>query len=175
MIEHGNDDNDHDRLKFKRKKKGGRKPKGRKQDVNRTTDELDVDVEADFDDLPEPLLDRARALLALAARPKSLSCRERERILISNFLEESVRGKGKAKGRIQFIAGTPGTGKTATVHEVVRGMRERSRKGKLPEFDFVEVNGAKLQSPQHIYTAVLYGLTGEKLSPDSALNELMNR
>lgn len=47
--------------------------------------------------------------------------------------------------------GVPGTGKTATVREVMRGLRARADAGQLPRFRLVEVNALRLPSPQHVY------------------------
>lgn len=52
-----------------------------------------------------------------------------------------------------YISGVPGTGKTATVHEVIRSIEERQED--LPEFQFVEVNGMKLTEPAQAYSTFL--------------------
>ena len=57
--------------------------------------------------------------------------------------------------RCMYISGVPGTGKTATVHEVLRVLEEERDKGDLPEFTFVEVNGMKLTEPNQTYSAIL--------------------
>jgi Cdc6-like AAA superfamily ATPase len=49
------------------------------------------------------------------------------------------------------VAGVPGTGKTATVQEVMRQLRARMDEGDLPAFRFVEINALRLPSPQHAY------------------------
>ena len=40
-----------------------------------------------------------------------------------------------------YISGVPGTGKTATVMEVIRTLKEHASEGELPDFDFIEING----------------------------------
>ena len=52
-----------------------------------------------------------------------------------------------------YISGVPGTGKTATVHEVIRSIQEAD--DDLPEFTFVEINGMKLTEPAQAYSAFL--------------------
>ena len=52
-----------------------------------------------------------------------------------------------------YISGVPGTGKTATVHEVIRCIEEAQ--DDLPEFKFVEINGMKLTEPAQAYSAFL--------------------
>ena len=56
-------------------------------------------------------------------------------LLLSSFVCEC---------RCMYISGVPGTGKTATVHEVLRSIQEDED---LPEFTFVEINGMKLTEP----------------------------
>ena len=46
----------------------------------------------------------------------------------------------------------PGTGKTATVMEVLQQARRRVEAGQLPRFQLVEINGNRLPSPYHAYT-----------------------
>ena len=50
-----------------------------------------------------------------------------------------------------YISGVPGTGKTATVHEVMRCLHELVNEGELPEFKFVEINGMRLSDPRQAY------------------------
>ena len=52
-----------------------------------------------------------------------------------------------------YISGVPGTGKTATVHEVIRCIEEAQ--DDLPEFKFVEINGMKLTEPAQAYSTFL--------------------
>lgn len=61
---------------------------------------------------------------------------------------------GEDLGQFLYLYGVPGTGKTATVMDIMRGMRRRAAAGDLPRFQFVEVNGLRLPTPQHAYTAL---------------------
>ena len=54
-----------------------------------------------------------------------------------------------------YISGVPGTGKTATVHEVIRSLQREVDQGDLPQFQFVEVNGMKLTEPSQAYVTFL--------------------
>ena len=38
-----------------------------------------------------------------------------------------------------YVSGVPGTGKTATVNEVVRMLRESQTEGDLPDFKLIQV------------------------------------
>lgn len=53
-----------------------------------------------------------------------------------------------------YISGVPGTGKTATVHEVIRVLRD-SEDEDIPEFTFIEINGMKLTEPNQAYSMLL--------------------
>ena len=54
-----------------------------------------------------------------------------------------------------YISGVPGTGKTATVREVARCLREGEQDGSLPGFTFIEINGMRLTEPRQAYTSIL--------------------
>jgi origin recognition complex subunit 1 len=116
---------------------------------------------------PTPLtaLGRARQALALDNEPGRLPCRESEHDTILKFVESSINAGGFCAGqRVLYISGVPGTGKTATVREVIRSLRAKSRAGHLPPFNHVDINGLKLQSPAHAYCAIAEDLMGERMS-----------
>ena len=54
-----------------------------------------------------------------------------------------------------YISGVPGTGKTATVHEVSRSLQSATMKGELPKFKFIEINGLRLTEPRQAYVEIL--------------------
>ena len=54
-----------------------------------------------------------------------------------------------------YISGVPGTGKTATVHEVIRSLTQGCEDGELPSFKYLEVNGMKLTEPRQAYVEIL--------------------
>jgi len=113
-------------------------------------------------------LAQARAALTLASTPRHMPCREEERGKVSKFLRDSVASGDDCLGRCLYIYGVPGTGKTATVLEVVRQLYDEVGTGALPSFQFVEVNGLRLPSPAHAYTALWEALTGSHASPARA-------
>ena len=49
----------------------------------------------------------------------------------------------------------PGTGKTATVLEVVKELEGSSSDGDMPAFKFVHLNGLNLTNPQQVFQAIL--------------------
>jgi len=54
-----------------------------------------------------------------------------------------------------YISGVPGTGKTATVHEVIRCLQRATEDDDLPSFQFIEINGMKLTDPHQAYVQIL--------------------
>ena len=57
--------------------------------------------------------------------------------------------------RCMYISGVPGTGKTATVHEVVRALHRATEQEELPGFKYIEINGMKLTEPRQAYVQML--------------------
>lgn len=74
-----------------------------------------------------------------------------------------------------YINGVPGTGKTATVNEIIKCLKRSVEKGKLDYFDFVEINGMKLSEPRQAYVQVLKQLSGKVLTWEQAYNMLEKR
>ena len=54
-----------------------------------------------------------------------------------------------------YISGVPGTGKTATVKEVMRLLEAERDEGSLHTFKFVEVNGMRVTEPRQAYVEIL--------------------
>lgn len=54
-----------------------------------------------------------------------------------------------------YVSGVPGTGKTATVHEVMRCLQHAAHEDQIPSFRFVEVNGMKMTDPHQAYVQIL--------------------
>ena len=81
---------------------------------------------------------------------------------------------GEAKGRCLYVAGVPGTGKTALVLETMQAAKQRVRDGQLPHFQFVEINALRLPSPHHAYVC-LHEVGGKKKEKSSMPACLHNR
>lgn len=75
-------------------------------------------------------------------------------------------------GTCIYISGTPGTGKTATVREVVSKLDEAVRSDELDDFIFVEINGMKITDPHQAYSLLWEALKGQRVSPAQALDLL---
>ena len=54
-----------------------------------------------------------------------------------------------------YISGVPGTGKTATVHEVICCLQQAAQANEVPPFQHIEVNGMKLTEPHQVYVQIL--------------------
>ena len=72
--------------------------------------------------------------LHVGAVPESLPCRDDEFTQIYCFTENNIRC---GTGGCMYISGVPGTGKTATVKEVMRRLESESDAGDLPGFKFI--------------------------------------
>ncbi|KAK9830101.1 hypothetical protein WJX72_009780 [[Myrmecia] bisecta] len=119
-----------------------------------------------------PPLAQARRLLTLTAPPRTMPCRESERAQVMKFVQDTLAGGNDALGRCLYVSGVPGTGKTATVLEVMRKLKRKVSAKELAPFQFVEINSLRLPSPQHAYTHLYEALTGQHLSPGSAVSAL---
>uniref|UniRef100_A0A8C2TLI3 Origin recognition complex subunit 1 n=1 Tax=Coturnix japonica TaxID=93934 RepID=A0A8C2TLI3_COTJA len=114
---------------------------------------------------PTSVLEEARLRLHVSAVPESLPCREEEFQDIYNFVESKLID---GTGGCMYISGVPGTGKTATVHEVIRCLQRATEDDDLPSFQFIEINGMKLTDPHQAYVQILELLTGQKVTATHA-------
>ncbi|KAK2011250.1 ATPase [Colletotrichum eremochloae] len=111
----------------------------------------------------------ARSQLHVASVPTSLPCRESEFSLVYSHLEAAI---ADGIGSCIYIAGTPGTGKTATVREVISRLEDCVRADELDDFIFVEINGMKITDPHQSYSLLWEALKGERVSPTQAIDLL---
>ncbi|NXR02560.1 ORC1 protein, partial [Sagittarius serpentarius] len=114
---------------------------------------------------PASILEEAQLRLHVSAIPECLPCREEEFQDIYNFVESKLID---GTGGCMYISGVPGTGKTATVHEVIRCLQQAAENDDLPSFQFVEINGMKLTDPHQAYVQILELLTGQKVTATHA-------
>ncbi|XP_055580613.1 origin recognition complex subunit 1 [Falco cherrug] len=114
---------------------------------------------------PVTILEKARLRLHVSAIPESLPCREEEFQDIYNFVESKLID---GTGGCMYISGVPGTGKTATVHEVIHCLQQAAENDDIPSFQFAEINGMKLTDPHQAYVQILQLLTGQKVTATHA-------
>jgi origin recognition complex subunit 1 len=113
----------------------------------------------------------ARSTLHVSAVPHALPCRETEFDAVSSHLEAAITA---GTGACIYISGTPGTGKTATVREVVASLQAAVADEQLDDFYFVEINGMKVTDPHQSYSLLWEALKGDRVSSAHAL-ELLER
>lgn len=111
----------------------------------------------------------ARARLHVSVVPPTLPCRENEYKELWSRLTEAITQK---TGTCLYISGTPGTGKTATVKEVLADLAYAVRSNQLEDFTFVEINGLKITDAHQAYSLLWQSLKGQKVSPSQALDLL---
>ncbi|KAH0535571.1 origin recognition complex subunit 1 [Cotesia glomerata] len=121
---------------------------------------------------PVTVLEKARAQLHVSAVPKSLPCRDQEFNDIFEFLEKKI---SDGSSGCMYISGVPGTGKTATVNEVIRCLRKLTHNNRLPPFECVEINGMKLSEPRQAYVQIQKQLTGKTALWEEAQKALDKR
>lgn len=128
----------------------------------------------------EDVLDLARARLHVSATPKGaeeggLPCREVEFFTICEFVRAQL---SSGMGSCLFVSGVPGTGKTATIRTVATALQAERDAGEIHKFQFIEINGMSLTTPQQIYTELWQQVRdkkGKKATPAHALELLRKR
>ncbi|KAI4164769.1 MAG: hypothetical protein LQ342_001744 [Letrouitia transgressa] len=111
----------------------------------------------------------ARNSLHVSSVPDALPCRSDEFSTVYAHLEAAISA---GSGACIYISGTPGTGKTATVREVVAQLNASVLAEELDDFIFVEINGMKVTDPHQSYSLLWQALRDERVSPSHALGLL---
>ncbi|KAI9735281.1 MAG: Origin recognition complex, subunit 1 [Cirrosporium novae-zelandiae] len=111
----------------------------------------------------------ARHQLHVSSVPASLPGRETEFQTVYDCLESAIIS---GSGSCIYISGTPGTGKTATVREVISQLNGAVQADELDDFIFVEINGMKVTDPHQSYSLLWEALKSERVSPSHALSLL---
>ncbi|KAJ5279780.1 Origin recognition complex subunit 1 [Penicillium angulare] len=112
---------------------------------------------------------QARTLLHVSTVPESLPCRKNEFNEVYNHLSAAIM---EGTGACIYISGTPGTGKTATVREVVAQLNAAVETEEMDDFIFCEINGMKITDPHQAYSMLWKELKGDRVSPSHALDLL---
>jgi origin recognition complex subunit 1 len=133
--------------------------------------------------------------LHVSVLPEVLPCRTIEKDKVMTYLRSGLSRGGNI--RPLYISGMPGTGKTACFLAAVKTLQEERRLRQisndppqssaldstsssatgeeLPNFEFIEINCLRLHSPYEAYSMLWRGLSGERVSPKTALQRLSDR
>ncbi|KAF4518233.1 hypothetical protein B566_EDAN006914 [Ephemera danica] len=95
--------------------------------------------------------------------------REIEMTSISSFVQRKFE---EASGGCMYISGVPGTGKTASVSQVILQLQKMVEEGELPEFKLVKASGMELTQPLQLFSLMARELLDLKLSPSLAQTKL---
>lgn len=106
-----------------------------------------------------------KAKLHTSMRLSSLPCREDEFTSIYLNLETAIQ---EQTGCCVYVSGTPGVGKTATIREVITQLKELIPTNEIRDFDYVEINGLKLLTPQVAYEILWEKVSGLNVSSSNA-------
>ncbi|KAG7661403.1 ORC1 [[Candida] subhashii] len=116
-----------------------------------------------------------KAKLHTSQKLNALPGREDEYAMIYMNLESAVN---EETGCCVYVSGVPGMGKTATIRDVIEQMTQSFLLGEIKPFDYLELNGLKLLSPNIAYEMLWEKISGDKVNPAHAallLEEYFNR
>jgi origin recognition complex subunit 1 len=122
-------------------------------------------------DITSQAFTEIKAKLHTSARISSLPGREDEFLTIYAALEQTIQDE---MGTCLYVSGTPGVGKTATIREVIAQLQESVRDNQIREFEYLEINGLKLLSPNVAYEKLWEKISGFKVSASNAAILLEN-
>ncbi|KAG8857205.1 Origin recognition complex, subunit 1 [Tulasnella sp. 330] len=149
-----------------RKRVSKSKKRGKLLIAKRSTYETAGADHAALSKLPKDAHLRAMHLLHVAARPDALPGRDQE---FNDVLGSVLSVLEEGSGGCIYISGVPGTGKTATVHAVVRELQKMARNNETNPFTYVEINGLRLPEPSAAYAVLWEAVSGHDAAKDGHL------
>ncbi|KAF8624427.1 hypothetical protein AX17_007136 [Amanita inopinata Kibby_2008] len=123
-------------------------------------------VSYDLSHLPKDPWLRAMHVLHVGSRPDALPCRDEEFRRVLRCVGELL---AEGSGGCIYISGVPGTGKTATIHAVIRELKRMAVNNEINPFTYVEINGLRVPEPSAAYNLLWEGVSGRDTAKDGHL------
>ncbi|ANZ78114.1 BA75_04810T0 [Komagataella pastoris] len=111
------------------------------------------------------LFSNAKKRLHTGAHLNTLPCRDQQFEQLYTSVEVAIENN---TGMCIYVSGTPGTGKTVTIREVIKQLAEKH--GSV--FDYLEINGLKLLTPQAAYEVLFSKIFGQRSKSGQAVGLL---
>lgn len=105
------------------------------------------------------LLQEAKALFRRTAVPTRLVGRSQERDTIAKFWEEHAIGN---KSGCLYISGSPGTGKSAMLREIIADMEPKAKDVSTHTIKVCSINCMSVKEPKAIYAKLVAELKGPR-------------
>ncbi|KIO22791.1 hypothetical protein M407DRAFT_27736 [Tulasnella calospora MUT 4182] len=109
---------------------------------------------------------------ALAARRNSMGGGRKKKIRVaapSAVWHNETLERTRGRQRRMYISGVPRTGKTATVHAVVRELQKMAMNNETNPFTYVEINGLRLSDPSAAYGVLWEAVSGHEVEREGHL------
>ncbi|KAF5339244.1 hypothetical protein D9758_013297 [Tetrapyrgos nigripes] len=116
--------------------------------------------------LPEDPWARAMHVLHVGSRPDTLPCRDEEFDWLLRTVSELVE---EGSGGCVYISGVPGTGKTATVHAVIRELTRMAKDNETNPFTYCEINGLRIPEPSAAYNLLWESISNHDVAKEGHL------